>query len=394
MQFVAEIAGPALPFDAVDRKVVVLEQKQADVVALVQQLDLVGDMRGIAGAHDLARRGAVEHVDRAEGARPDATAARQDVRRAAPQKCPLYLRAVGIGQRVEIVDQRAQRRADDAAGVVAPRKPRDAAPLAAGAQHIGELQQRHLALEAHDTVELGDHLQGRLPAEAREMTANRQVAGDAALAQCAHELGKARQIELKDQRQADHERPLMPRRRQDLLALGVEVVDEHAVAEAAQCRRQVPQAEILLVLIANQHNRARRVARASARGRKILADQSVKGGHRALPRDRLSRLAPVPSRAARQSTARPAPARSRGSTARDPSVPPGAPRACRIQGSMPMPDRAGWGCESPNAMLREPGSGDVRPPLFASLCGRQSAERRVDSFLPRCFGTRPGARRT
>src|SRR5256885_10782986 len=49
---------------------------------------------------------------------------------------------------------------------------------------------------AHDTVELGDHLQGRLPAEAREMTANRQVAGDAALAQCAHELGDRKSTRL------------------------------------------------------------------------------------------------------------------------------------------------------------------------------------------------------
>src|SRR5262249_12077748 len=97
-------------------------------------------------------------------------------------------------------------------------------------------------------------------------------------------LGKAGQVELKDQRQADQERPLMPCRSHDLLTLGVEVEDEHAIAEAAQCRRQVPQAEILLVLVADQHDRARHVARPPARRREIFADQAVEGGHRALPR--------------------------------------------------------------------------------------------------------------
>ena len=180
MEFIAEVSRPLAPFRAIDREVVVLEEEERDVVLVVEHPHLFDDVLGRAQAHDLAGGRPVEHVDRAERAGADTAAARQHVGRVAAEEGAPLIFAVGIGKAVEIVNEGAQRAAGDCVRARVG-KTRNAVKIAAGAEHVGEFEQRLLALEAHDAVELGNVLDRFGVAERRKMAADGEMAVDPAV---------------------------------------------------------------------------------------------------------------------------------------------------------------------------------------------------------------------
>ena len=130
----------------------------------------------------------------------------------------------------------------------------DAAPLLAGAHQIDQLDQGHLALEAHDAIDLGNQLQRMLVAEAREMPADGEMAVDAVLTEIAREIGEAADVELEDEGEAHHHR-IHPADDVEYLAeVDLEIDDLNEMSAASERRSQIAQAQILLILKADQHD--------------------------------------------------------------------------------------------------------------------------------------------
>jgi hypothetical protein len=115
---------------------------------------------------------------------------------------------------------------------------------------------------------------------AREMAADREVARDAGLAQGLGDRREALDVELEDQREADDDR-LQPNHRLDeRVGLGLEVEHLDPVAELAQRRREVADAEVALAQKADQDDRPGRIAPAEPRlGHVRRDDGNRKGGH-------------------------------------------------------------------------------------------------------------------
>lgn len=125
-------------------------------------------------------------------------------------------------------------------------------PLLARAEKIHQLEKGQLSFEPHDAVEFRDQLQSGLIAETGEVPAHGVVAVDAAVAQVADESTEAVDVELKDQRKADEDRLERPHRFQDVRVVLLEIEHLDPIAVTAQRRRQVAEAEILLVAESNQ----------------------------------------------------------------------------------------------------------------------------------------------
>ncbi len=87
-----------------------------------------------------------------------------------------------IRQRIEVLDQMSGGRGDDHLSVSIGQAI-DRAPISAGDEAAGQLQQRLFALEASDAVKLGDKFERALITETGEMSPDDEVARDAVLAQ-------------------------------------------------------------------------------------------------------------------------------------------------------------------------------------------------------------------
>ena len=150
-----QLVRPAAPLLAPEREIVVLEQEDAHAVTAMQVEHLLDHLVGLAHAHDLAGRRAVEGVDRAERAAADAAAARQQRQRREP--ADLLRRLAGDPETAANRDParaaRGSRRDDLAAVQIGDAL--DVAPVLAGAKPLDEFDQRLLALVAHDAVDLG-----------------------------------------------------------------------------------------------------------------------------------------------------------------------------------------------------------------------------------------------
>ena len=133
----------------------------------------------------------------------------------------------------------------------------DAAPFLVGPDEIHELDQRHLSFEAHDAVELGNQLKRVLEAEAREMATDGEVAGHAIVPKIAGELGKAADVELEDQREADDHGIVAPDHGEDLVEVDLEIHDLYEMAAAPERGSEITQAQILLLLETDEHDSVR-----------------------------------------------------------------------------------------------------------------------------------------
>ena len=162
-----------------------------------------------------------------------------------------FLLAIGKRQFVEIGKQGPWRGFGDSA-VLQESEPRDIAPVLAGAQPLDELEQRHLALEAGDAVELGEIRQHLVVTEARIVSADDEMAVDADGSKMLGQALELGQKKLKDQGEPDDQR----RRRQQALADPLRSVAHIDHLDRAAVRlehsREVYHAEIALILIADQ----------------------------------------------------------------------------------------------------------------------------------------------
>ena len=252
-----QLVGPRPPLVAPHREVVVLEQEDAHAVLAMEKLHFLDDLVRPAHAHDLARRRAVEGVDRAERTAPDAAAAGQHRQRREPGDPLGAVRAQRERQGVEVVDEGARRRRHDLA-VACVGDAADGTPVLARLQAIGELDQRLFAFVAHHAVDLGEVGQQLVMAQARIVTADGEVGGDADAAQMGGDAAELGQEELEDQREAHHQRRPLEKSRGDFRAAVANVDHFRLVAVPLQHGRQISHAEVALVLIADQGNSRRR----------------------------------------------------------------------------------------------------------------------------------------
>ena len=63
MQFIHELSGPTAPDVSKQRKIIVLEKKDANASLFVQHAHLSDNFRGFAGAHNSSGSGAIKCVD-------------------------------------------------------------------------------------------------------------------------------------------------------------------------------------------------------------------------------------------------------------------------------------------------------------------------------------------
>ena len=92
------------------------------------------------------------------------------------------------------------------------------------------------------------------------MTSHGEMAVDTRSAQAPDQRGVAADVELKDQREPDQERPFAASYFGDLFGRSLDIGDQNGVPELLQRGRQIAQAKIALVKKANQENWSRRVA--------------------------------------------------------------------------------------------------------------------------------------
>ena len=134
---------------------------------------------------------------------------------------------------------------------------RNTAPVLAAAEPLHQFDQRPFALEADDGIGPGDSLQNLLGVEARIMSADGDVRSATRRAQgFDHSRKRGRHI-LEDQREPDHVGPEPFRQRHDRLGVGGVGLDAAGETRLPHRRQQVPQTEVILVLVSNQKNRGR-----------------------------------------------------------------------------------------------------------------------------------------
>jgi len=242
----------------------------------MKRAHLARDLCRFARAHYLARRRAVEHVDRAERAGANAAPARQDRHRALAEDQRRVNAAVRIRKFVEIARQRPQRGSDGFIAL-AIRKSRDAAPRLTRPEAIGEFEQCQFAFEAHDAVELGHQRQRVLMAKAREMAAHRKVGIDTVGAEPPDQLREALDVKLENQREADDERVCPLDRREDDVKFILHIEDVDLVAPRPQGVCEIAKSEIALLLETDEDHAARAIPGPRGRACKIV----VNGGSRA-----------------------------------------------------------------------------------------------------------------
>ena len=130
--------------------------------------------------------------------------------------------------------------------------PLDVPPVLPEPDPVAQLEQRELALEARDAVELRNERERLLGAQAREVAADREVAVDAARPQVSGQLLEPVDVELEDQREADDDRVEALDRAEDLLVRLLDVDHLDVVADRFERGRQVAEAEIALALEPHQ----------------------------------------------------------------------------------------------------------------------------------------------
>ena len=136
---------------------------------------------------------------------------------------------------------------------------RNTAPVLTAAEPLHQFDQRPFALEADDGIGPGDSMQNLLGVEARIMSADRDVRSATRRAQgFDHSCKRGRHI-LEDQREPDHIGPEPFRQRHDRLGVGGVGLDAAGETRLPHRRQQVPQTEVILVLVSNQKNRGREI---------------------------------------------------------------------------------------------------------------------------------------
>src|SRR6185437_16083690 len=153
---------------------------------------------------------------------------------------------VRIGKIVEIVNEGAERAAGDTVRARIS-KARNGAKIAARAEHVSELEQGLLALEAHDAVKFGNVSDRLGVAQRRKMSADGEMTVDAALPQHRDQTREARQVELEDQRKADDQRVAGASDSENVFRVGLEVEHDDFVPISPQHRREIAKAQIFLV---------------------------------------------------------------------------------------------------------------------------------------------------
>ena len=173
--------------------------------ALIEQAHLFDYLSRLTRPNNLAWRDPVEHVNRAEGAGADASAAREQRNRVLPEdRGAAASVTLGIRQGVEIRNERARWGGDDLIALPI-NDAHDIAPVISIAQSINHFQQRRFAFETHQAVDSRNQFHCVLIAEAREMAAHRKMARDAVIAQITDESVEDFDVELKDQRKANQD---------------------------------------------------------------------------------------------------------------------------------------------------------------------------------------------
>src|SRR6185437_15219987 len=267
MELGDEGGGPATPDGAEEGEVVVLEEKDFDAAIEIEGAHLFHDERGLAGADDFAGSGAVEGLDGAEGAGARAAAAGEERKSFVADGGLGLVVAVRVGEQVEVVDESAHGGSGYAvrcpAGwpvLCAVGDAGDGAPVEAVADDVGEFEQGHLTFEADDAVELGDHVEGLDVGEAGEVSAHGEVAAHAGVAQHADDALVLQNVELEDEREADDQRIGLDGSADDLIQRSLDVTDDDGVTVLAQGGREIAEAEVALVLEADEEDAARGVS--------------------------------------------------------------------------------------------------------------------------------------
>jgi hypothetical protein len=131
-------------------------------------------------------------------------------------------------------------------------QPRSLAPISPAEKPVDEVDQRVLAFISHDAVDFWEMLQDLVVAQAREMPANGKVRGDAPRAQMLGNFSKLGQENLKDQREADHQR--LPRHEPlcDVFWSIANIDHVDGVSPLLKHGRQISHPEIALILIPDQ----------------------------------------------------------------------------------------------------------------------------------------------
>ncbi len=133
-------------------------------------------------------------------------------------------------------------------------------PVAARADRVRQFDERGLAFESDDAVQFGDDVERLLITQAGKVPAHGEVAADPAGAQRAHQRSVTTDVELEDEGKPDQDRVQSLGGPDDLLGILLDIHDADVVAALPQHGRQIAEAKISLVLKADEHDRARRIA--------------------------------------------------------------------------------------------------------------------------------------
>jgi hypothetical protein len=134
------------------------------------------------------------------------------------------------------------------------RDPRHFVPVLAGRQPADQVDECQLTFIAHHAVELREVGQEFLVAEAGVVTADREMAGYAGLPQMDGQTSVLRQEELEDEREPHDQWRVGEQPLGDLMRTVADVDNLDAPAVLLQRRCQVPDAQVALILIADQCN--------------------------------------------------------------------------------------------------------------------------------------------
>ena len=159
--------------------------------------------------------------------------------------------AIRPGECIEIGDRWPERVRDDLIPATIG-DPRDTVPVGVVAQFLEKFNEGCFPFELYNRIQVGDPLQDFPIIKARVVTAHGDVGRHPALAQGTNHLGEVGSHVLENEREAYQGGPPLLDLLEDELGIGLVADDFRGESSLTRRRYQIPQAEIVLILEADQ----------------------------------------------------------------------------------------------------------------------------------------------
>ena len=157
------------------------------------------------------------------------------------------------------------------------------APICAFGEPVEQQRERDFAVETNNRVESGNELEYRLVIEARVMPAERDMRADSGRAHRRDDIGEFRRHVLEDQRQPDHIRIGFSSPRDERFWIGIKGEDVRLMTGGAHRCAEIAQAQIVLVLKADEQHALRPARRPHWQGaHDLLRDVRRRAGLRGI----------------------------------------------------------------------------------------------------------------